>query len=153
MSWGDAFTGVGVLIALAALLFTYRVSRRQTELAQQQTDVQARLTAIEEGRRAEELDARQRALVRADIGRGVLMLTNSGQALAREVRCAVTSLEEGVQPATIFGLEQLPVDLQPRQSMTFDYAKALGEAGLVRVVVTWIDDAGEHEVPHTLRML
>jgi len=34
------------------LWFTYRVSRRQTELAQQQTDVQARLTAIEESRRA-----------------------------------------------------------------------------------------------------
>ncbi len=62
MGWGDAFTGVGVLIALAALWFAYRVSRRQTELAQQQTDVQARLTAIEESRRApdpDELVARQ----------------------------------------------------------------------------------------------
>ncbi len=56
MSWGDAFTGAGVLIALAALWFTYRVSRRQTELAQQQTDVQARLTAIEESRRAPDPD-------------------------------------------------------------------------------------------------
>ena len=62
MSWGDAFTGAGVLIALAALLYTRSVSRRQAELAQQQTDVQARLTAIEESRRApdpDELVARQ----------------------------------------------------------------------------------------------
>jgi hypothetical protein len=56
MSWGDAFTGASVLIALAALLYTRTVSRRQTELAQQQTDVQARLTAIEESQRAPDPD-------------------------------------------------------------------------------------------------
>jgi hypothetical protein len=152
MSWGDAFTGTGVLIALAALLYTYRVSRRQNR-AGPATDRRSGAAHGDRGGAARrELDARQRALVRADIGRGVLMLTNSGQALAREVRCAVTSLGEGIQPATIFGLEQLPVDLQPRQSMTFDDAKVLGEADLVRAVVTWIDNAGEHEVPYTLRM-
>ena len=47
MSWGDAFTGIGVLIALIALLLILKVSRRQTELAQQQTDIQTRLTATE----------------------------------------------------------------------------------------------------------
>jgi len=98
MGWGDAFTGAGVLIALIALLYTRSVSRRQTELAQQQTDVQARLTAIEEGRRADEVEARRHARVvpafrRPEPNRLRFVLTNQGPAPARDVRCQLQTLD------------------------------------------------------------
>jgi len=158
MSWGDAFTGAGVLIALAALLSAYRVSRRQTELAQQQTDVQARLTAIEEGRRADEIDARRRARVvpafwRPEPNRVRFVLTNQGQAPAREVRCKFDALD-GAQPPRVIGLEEaLPVELRPGQSMEFAASAGLGMSTLLRAVVTWVDDAGEQEESFTLNTL
>ncbi len=157
MGWGDAFTGAGVLIALIALLYTRSVSRRQTELAQQQTDVQARLTAIEEGRRADEVEARRHARVvpafrRPEPNRLRFVLTNQAPAPARDVRCQLEALD-GRQPPRVVGLEALPVDLRPGQSMEFIASAGLGMSTLIRAVVTWTDDAGEHEEPFTLNTL
>jgi hypothetical protein len=157
MSWGDAFTGAGVLIALAALFFTYRVSRRQTELAQQQTDVQARLTAVEEGRRAEEVEARRRARVvpsfrRPEPKRLRFVLTNEGPAAARDVRCQLEPLDGQPLPR-IHDIEVLPVELRPGQSMEFIASAGLGTSMLMRAVVSWIDDAGSQEEPFTLNTL
>jgi hypothetical protein len=157
MSWGDAFTGAGVLIALAALFFTLRVSRRQTELAQQQTDVQARLTAIEEGRRADEIEARRHARVvpsfrRPDPKRLRFVLSNVGPAPAREVRCQLEALD-GLQAPRIIGLEALPVELRPGQEMEFAASAGLGMSSLIRAVVTWNDDAGDQEESFTLNTL
>src|SRR5262245_52520339 len=154
MNWGDAPTGAGVLIALAALFSTYRVSRRQTELARQQTDVQARLTAIDEGRRADEMDARRRARVvpsfwRPEPKRVRFVLTNEGPAPAREVRCKFDALD-GLQPPRVFGLEVLPVELRPGQAMEFMASAGLGMSTLIRAVVTWVDDAGKQEEAFTL---
>ncbi len=157
MSWGDAFTGAGVLIALAALLYTRSVSRRQAELAQQQTDVQARLTAIEESRRADEVDARRRARVvptftRPEPKRLRFVLTNQGPAPAREVDCQLDALDDR-QPPRVMGLEALPVDLRPGQPMEFVASAGLGMSTRIRVVVRWIDDAGEQEEAFTLNTL
>ncbi|HEY5990494.1 MAG TPA: hypothetical protein VIV12_29505 [Streptosporangiaceae bacterium] len=157
MSWGDAFTGAGVLIALAALLYTHKVSRRQTNLAQQQTDVQARLTAIEEARRADEVDARRRARVvpafwRPESNRLRLVLTNEGPAPAREVGCDLAPLD-GRQLPRVMGLEALPVELRPGQPMEFLATAGLGMSTLIRAVVTWVDDVGEQEESFTLNTL
>jgi hypothetical protein len=157
MSWGDAFTGAGVLIALAALLVSYRVSRRQTALAQQQTDVQARLTAIEEARRADEVDARRRARVvpefwRPEPKRLCFVLTNQGLAPAREVDCQLDALDDR-QPPRMIGLDALPVDLRPGQSMDFVASAGLGMSTRIRAVVRWVDDAGEQEETFTLNTL
>ena len=157
MGWGDAFTGAGVLIALIALLYTRSVSRRQTELAQQQTDVQARLTAIEEGRRADEVEARRHARVvpafrRPEPNRLRFVLTNQAPAPARDVRCQLEALD-GRQPPRVVGLEALPVDLRPGQSMEFIASAGLGMSPRIRAVVTWVDDAGEQEEPFTLNTL
>jgi hypothetical protein len=156
MSWGDAFTGAGVLIALVALFFTYRVSRRQTDLAQQQTDVQARLTTIEEARWAGEVDARQRARVvpafrRPELNRLRFVLTNTGLAPAREVRCNLEALDGRQLP--VMRLEDLPVELRPGQPMEFATSAGLGMSTLLRAVVTWVDDAGEQEESLTLNTL
>jgi hypothetical protein len=150
MGWGDGFTGVGVLIALAALLVSLRVNRRQTELAQ-------RLTAIEEARRADEVDARRRARVvpafrRPEPKRLRFVLTNQGLAPAREVDCQIDPLDDRQLPR-IIGLEALPVDLRPGQPMEFVASAGLGMSTQIRAVVRWVDDAGEQEETFTLNTL
>jgi hypothetical protein len=145
---------IAVGIALAALVISWRVARRQTVIQE-----------IEEARRAEELEARRRARVTASMSRSErgeirlggsrtvvqpsqtrLVVHNGGPALARGVEVDV---EEGPQPIL---LEVLPVDLQPGQPMTFPVPVALGDAPTMRVTVRWTDEAGPHEEPFTLQV-
>jgi hypothetical protein len=151
---------ITVGIALVALAVSIRADRRQT-------GIQARLAAIEEARRAEEVDARTRARVTASIVRPArgevrpatvtevvgppptwLVVHNEGPALARGVQLEV---EQGPQIPTIIGLENLPVDLQPGQPMAFQVVVGLVGAATMRVTVHWTDGAGDHEAPFTFQ--
>ena len=127
-------------------------------LAWRQNRLQARLTAIEEERRGEEVEARQHAGVtlripQPRIGKGDLVLTNEGPAAAWSVTIGVSSAVEGKQPPFISRRDQPPVDLQPGQSMHFDMAVAMGDAELINAQVRWVDDAGAQEATYTLRTL
>jgi hypothetical protein len=151
---------ISAAIALAALVVSIVVARRQTA-------IQERLAAIEEARRAEEVEARGRARVTASLARdepqGVmvragqlapkpvplrLVLHNDGPALARSVQLAV---EQGPGVPQVLGLEALPVDLQPGQSMLFIVTVSLRSTPTMRVTVRWTDEAGDHEEPFTLQ--
>jgi hypothetical protein len=126
-------------------------------MAWRQNRLQARLTAIEEERRGEEVEARRHAQVTASIpgvrnGPGQLVLTNEGPAVARSVTVAISSADEAKPPA-VFGLERLPVDLRPGQPMSFDLVASWGDATLINALVRWVDDAGPHEATYTLRTL
>jgi hypothetical protein len=147
-------------IALAALVVSFVVARRQTA-------VQERLAAIEEARRAEEVEARTRtrvtaSIVHADPGPPMsitagppldswLVLYNEGPALARSIEAEVASLD-GKPVPQIFGIEALPVDLQPGQHLTFRIPMALEDAVMVRVMVRWTDGAGDHAEPFALQI-
>jgi hypothetical protein len=130
-------------IALAALVVSIVVARRQTA-------IQERLAAIEEARRAEEIKAGGQAQVMASLHRGLerLTLRNEGPALARGVDLEV---EEGPGVPPVFGIERLPVDLQPGQQMTFEVPAQDHKAPVMRVKVRWTDEAGDHEEPFTLQ--
>jgi hypothetical protein len=132
-------------IALVALVVSFRVARRQTA-------IQERLTAIEETRRAEEVEARRLAQVTASFQpRGPdsqLVVHNQGPATARDVEVVV---EEGPGVPPVFSLEGLPNDLQPDQPMTFQVPVSMGEAAPLRVTVRWNDGAGGHEQAYTFQ--
>jgi Flp pilus assembly protein TadB len=143
---------ISAVISIVALVVSWRVARRQTA-------IQERVAAIEEARRAEEVEARARARVTAslmheqrDPRRRVtrLVLHNEGPALARGVE---VELEEGQQIPGIIGIEALPVDLQPGQRMPFIVSVGLADAMTFRVTVRWTDEAGGHEEPFTLSIL
>jgi hypothetical protein len=150
---------VSASIALAALVVSILVARRQTA-------IQERVAAIEEARRAEEVDARRRARVTASIAvsgaaepvMGTvtapvvswhvwLVLRNDGPALARGVEL----VDEGPQAPRVMGLDLLPVDLQPAQQMVFPIPVGHADDPIVRVRVRWTDEAGKHEEPYTLQ--
>jgi hypothetical protein len=120
-----------------------------------QNRLQSRVAAIEEARRREEVEARQRAhvtvgITRASNLRGDLVLANEGPAVARSVTIEISSASEA-KPPQVLGLERLPVHLQPGQPMSFDLLGSLAEAGPINALVRWVDDAGPHEATFTLR--
>ncbi len=153
--------GVSAAVALAALVVAIVVARSQTA-------IQHRVAAIEEARRTEELDARGRARVTVNVsqrerpdrvvgGRTIvpppeplIELSNEGPAIARGVQL---DPERGPKLAEIFGLDVLPVDLQPGQSMTFRLAIAMGHGMTLPVTVQWTDEAGSHKEPFTLKIM
>jgi hypothetical protein len=125
-------------------------------VARRQTGIQERLAAVEEARRAEEVEARGRAWVvvsiqhekRGERGRDDwLVLHNEGPALARD---ALVETEEGKGIPDVLGLGTLPADLQPGQSMRFRVTPAMGDGQTMRVTVQWTDSAGSHKEPYTL---
>jgi hypothetical protein len=145
---GNVIAGIAAGIALAALLVSIVVARRQTA-------IQERVAAIEEARRAEEVEARAQARVTASVVPGgprtQLILHNEGPALARGVGLDVASLDGNPAPP-ILGIEEAsPADLQPGQQMTFPVPVSYGDAAVVRVTVRWTDEAGGHEEPFTLQ--
>lgn len=158
-----AVQAVTAAIALAALAVSIWVARRQTKIQEQQvtiqeqqTGIQERLAAVEEARRTDELAARERARVTADVrreeqdGRGRplrLVLRNEGPAVARDVKLAV---EDSPQAPGVRGLEMLPADFQPSQEMKFIVSVGLRTQPTLRLVVRWTDAAGDHEAPYTL---
>ncbi len=145
-------------IALLALVVSIVVARRQTA-------IQERVAAIEEARRAEEVEARGRARVTAGIvyvdarpamaavtyppPDRLLMLRNEGPALARDV---ALQLEEGPGVPLIRDIQVLPADLQPGQYMGFPIPVKPEDDAMVRVTVCWTDGAGDHEEPFTLQL-
>lgn len=138
---------VSAAIALVALVVSMVVARRQIA-------IQERLAAIEEARRAEEVEARTRAWVRATVSREgrmpALVLHNEGSALARGVDIEVEWLNLDQFPR-VNGREVLPVDLQPGQQMAFSIPVSMGFLLVFRVTVHWSDGAGDHAEPFSLR--
>jgi hypothetical protein len=143
--------GISVL-SLGLASWAFQSSRKATR---EQITLQAKLTAIEAGRRGEEVEARQQAQVMASISilptrHCRLVVTNGGPAIARSVTVEISSAVQGKQPPAVFGRDQLPVDLQRGQSVHFDMAVAMEDAERIKALIRWVDDAGSREAAYTL---
>jgi hypothetical protein len=125
--------------------------------AQRQTQLQERVTAIEESRHREEVHARRSARVTAMIDpvgdQGPqLVLTNHGPAEARAVGFTLSPETEGSLP-TVIGAEILPLNvLHTGVPMPFPLSLARTECRILLVKVTWTDDAGPQQKPYKLRV-
>jgi hypothetical protein len=130
---------ITALTALAALAVSIVVAKRQT-------DIQARLAAIDEARRAEELEVRTWAQITVSLRMRMpplLLLRNHGPAVARGLDLEVPQ-GPGIPP--VIGLEEVfPADLQPDQEMAFAVSAMREDDPVLRVTVRWADGAGDHE--------
>ena len=147
MDTGDV---VASTIAIVSLIATAILAYRQTRLA-------ARLTAIEQTRQRQEVEARQHADVRATVtGTPTalqLVLANDGPASAAEVWASV--LPVGSDPPMFHGLnelEQAPAALRPGDRLPFPVLTLAETAERVQVVVSWNDDAGPHRESFTVQL-
>jgi hypothetical protein len=148
MDTGDV---LGSAIATVSLIATAILAYRQTRL-------QARLTAMEETRRREQLEARQHADVRAMVAGTPtalqLVLANDGPATAREVWA--TQVPVGSDDPPLFHgldeLEQAPATLRPGDRLPFPVLTLAETAERVQVVVAWKDEAGPHRESFTVQL-
>jgi hypothetical protein len=148
MDTGDLFSAA---IATVSLLATAILAQRQTRL-------QARLTAIEQTRQREQLEARQHADVRAMVAGTPtalqLVLANDGPATAWEVWA--TELPVGSDDPPLFHgldeLEQAPATLRPGDRLPFPVLTLAETAERVQVVVSWKDEAGPHRDSFTVQL-
>jgi hypothetical protein len=148
MDTGDI---VSSIIATVSLIATASLAYRQTRM-------QARLTAIEETRRREEVEARQCADVRATVAGTPtalqLVLANDGPAAASEVWATVLPVGSD-DPPLFHGLnelEQTPAALRPGDRLPFPVLTLAETAERVQVVVSWKDDAGPHRESFTVQL-
>jgi hypothetical protein len=140
-------------LSLAALVVSVILTWRQTHLqllwvilARRQTELQARIAAIEEAQRAEEGKARGQAHVTAryDPSFQVLCLANDGPAIARGVTVEVRPIGDGEPPA--LDLRELPMDLRPGQQLFLDAQHASPDhATSMTATVRWADDTGAQD--------
>jgi hypothetical protein len=148
MDTGDilSFT-IATVSLLATAIFAFR-----------QTRLQARLTAIEETRRREQVEARQHADVRAMVAGTPtavqLVLSNDGPATAWDVWA--TELPIGSDDPPLFHgldeLEQAPATLRPGDRLPFPVLTLAETAERVQVVVSWKDEAGPHRESFTVQL-
>lgn len=118
---------------------------------------QQRATEIEEARRREEVDARQRATVHLDIERQAadkshrLVVHNAGQATAREVNVEFLP-RPGERSWEVIGVS-LPIpSLASGQKMRLILPLALGDPPGQEATATWQDDLGAHRVQYSLHI-
>jgi hypothetical protein len=148
MDTGDL---VSSIIATASLIATVSLAYRQRRL-------QARLTAIEQARQRQEVEARRHADVRATVtGTPTalqLVLANDGPATASEVWATVLPVGSD-DPPLFHGLdelEQTPAALRPGDRLPFPVLTLAETAERVQVVVSWKDDAGPHRESFTVQL-
>jgi hypothetical protein len=144
---------ISAALSLAALVVSVIVAWRQTDLrlllvilARRQTELQARVAAIEEARRAEKVEAggRARVIARFDPSFLVLYLTNDGPAIARGVTVEVRPIGDGEPPA--LDLRNLPTDLRPGQQLFLDAQHASpDDATSMMATVRWTDETGAQD--------
>jgi hypothetical protein len=148
MDTGDVLSSA---IATVSLIATAILAHRQTRL-------HARLTAIEETRRREQVEARQHAEVRAIVAGTPtalqLVLANDGPATAWDVWA--TELPVGSDDPPLFHgldeLEQAPATLRPGDRLPFPVLTLAETAERVQVVVSWKDEAGPHRESFTVQL-
>jgi hypothetical protein len=111
-----------------------------------EADLKARVAALEEARRAETLEAGQRARVTARFDRSfrVLHLVNDGPAPARGVTVELRPIGGGRPPTLDLG--GLPVDLRPGQQLFLDAEQPSPDgAAAMTATVRWTDGGGPRD--------
>jgi hypothetical protein len=147
----DAGDVISSTIAAASLVIAVFYAYRQTRM-------QARLTAIEAERRAEEVDAQRRASVSAMVSGTPtalqLVLANDGPAVAQDLWATVLPVGSD-DPPLFHGLkelEQAPAALRAGDRLPFPILPLAETAERVQIVVSWKDEAGPHRESFTVQL-
>jgi hypothetical protein len=141
----DLASGLALAISALALLASSVAYVRQHRL-------QARMAAIEEARREEEVASRLKADVTAEFESETregsrsknywLVLINRGPAVARDVDFTFIPPEKGEAPEPLDHDHSFPLSLDPEQRYRIICVVVMGTAASVQVKIDWKDDRG-----------
>ena len=144
-----------MVLSLLAIAVSVWFALRQERLSKKQHELDRKMAAIEEERRAEEVASRRAADVTAEFEseprrgsaiaeRHYLTLINRGAAPATDVDIDLP-VGEGVPTVWKDGMG-FPISLDPQQRFRIPAAGgSYGENPTLRLTISWTDESGSHE--------
>jgi hypothetical protein len=147
---------IAILVSITALVLERRTQKKQHDTEKEQQDIQRRLAAIEEERRAEEVDQRKRAEVTARFDKTVnslgrlsdrFVVQNLGPAPSREISFEMLQPTPDAElPRIHTEGHKLPIPYLDRGQEYPFVASVFGSvAPAVEVRLRWEDETGRRE--------
>lgn len=136
-----------ILVSLLSIYFSFRANKKSLTLQKEQTEMQKRITQIEESRERERAIQSKKACLKAELrevkpNNHRLFIENSGQGTARNVKATLDGMPILNHPIIAYGQQEI--------ILIGSYSEIWYKTGDMRYYsppfkfkVTWEDDSGE----------
>ena len=154
MAISDLIAIGAILVSLLSVYFSFRANKNSLTLQKEQIEMQKRITQIEEAREQERAIQSRKANLQAELQKVErnnyrLVINNSGQGTARNVKATLDGKPLSEHPAVLSFKEEDSLTIGPHSeipyvmSITLDMAKDPGKLPSFEFKATWDDDSGE----------
>lgn len=136
-----------ILVSLLSIYFSFRANKKSLTLQKEQTEMQKRITQIEESRERERAIQSKKACLKAELrknkrGSYRLVIKNSGQGTARNVKATLDGKPILEHPAINPGQQEITL-IGPYSEISYIARITFGCRPPFKFKVTWEDDSGE----------
>lgn len=154
MAISDLIAIGAILVSLLSVYFSFRANKNSLALQKEQIEMQKRITQIEEAREQDRAIQSRKANLKAELQKVErnnyrLVINNSGQGTARNVKATLDGKPLSEHPAVLSFKEEDSLTIGPHSeipyvmSITLDMAKDPGKLPSFEFEATWEDDSGE----------
>lgn len=170
MAISDFIAICAILVSLLSVYFSFRANKNSLTLQKEQTEMQKRITQIEESRERYRITQSQKANLRAELQKKEsttayldkyhirvrdhgcdyrLLIINDGPGTARNVKATLDGKPLSEHPAVLSFKEEDSLTIGPHSkityvmSITLDMVKDPGKLPSFEFKATWEDDSGE----------
>lgn len=140
-----------ILVSLLSIYFSFRANKKSLTLQKEQTEMQKRITQIEESRERERAIQSKKACLRAKLRKNergfyCLDINNSGQGIARNVKATLDGMPIFRHP--VIDRDQQVITLidpqiGPHSKISYTTSITFVCNSSFKFKVTWEDDSGE----------
>ena len=146
-----------ILVSLLSIYFSFRANKKSLTLQKEQTEMQKRITQLEESRERERAIQSQKAYLKAELRKVErnnyrLVIENSGQGTARNVKATLDGMPILEHPA-IASSQQEIILIGPYSEISYMAGITFGCSPPFEFKVTWEDNSGvpgEYETTLTI---
>ncbi len=136
-----------ILVSLLSIYFSFRANKKSLTLQKEQTEMQKRITQIEESRERERAIQSKKACLKAELrevkpNNHRLFIENSGQGTARNVKATLDGKPIFRHPV-IDRDQQVITLIGSHSKISYMADIKLGRRPPFKFKVTWEDDSGE----------
>lgn len=157
MAISDLIAIGAILVSLLSVYFSFRANKNSLTLQKEQTEMQKRITQIEEAREQDRAIQSRKANLKAELRKVErnsyrLVINNSGQGTARNVEAKLDGKPILEHPAIASSQQEIKL-IGPCSEISYITGIALDCSPPFKFKVTWEDDSGvpgEYETTLTL---
>jgi len=147
MAISDLIAIGAVLVSLLSVYFSFRANKNSLTLQKEQTEMQKRITQIEEAREQDRVIQSRKANLKAELRKNKknsyhLVIKNSGQGKACNVKATLNGKPILEHPAIASGQQEIK-SIGPDSEISYITGLSSGCSPPFEFKVTWEDDSGE----------